>query len=199
VARYAIFFDAIVDAAKRNHRSPTDLSVEVLSTMPRPLGLVLARHGLGRWRVTQKASMDDPTDVYRSENAEPADWVMLGNHDTAPIIAVIRGWAPALREQWARHLAARLRLAQPQRLASEGFLATAMLAELFVSRAENVSIFFADLFGLTERFNKPGVVDEENWSLRLPHDFEALHASQLAREQALDIPLAIELALAAQG
>jgi 4-alpha-glucanotransferase len=197
VRRYAILFDAIVDAAKRAGRSHDDISCEVLSTMPTPLGAVLTRHGLGRWRVTQKANMDDPSDVYRTENAQPEDWVMLGNHDTAPIISVIRGWEPVLREKWGRHLAAKLKLMRPERLASVGFMATCMLAELFASPAENVSIFFADLFGYTERFNVPGLVDDANWTLRLPHDFDQLHASQLAREEALDIPLAVELALAA--
>lgn len=198
IDRYSILVDAILDAAEKHGRSRADLSLEVLSTLPAPLAGVLRRHGLGRWRVTQKANLDDPTDVYRTENALREDWVMLGNHDTPPIMAVIFGWTPAKRESWARHLAARLRLAEPQRLASPRYLASAMLAELFVSRAENVSIFFADLFGLTERFNVPGFVDDANWTLRLPHDFEALHASQLANERGLDIPLAIELALAAQ-
>ena len=198
IDRYSILLDAIIDCAERAGRSRADLSCEVLSTMPAPLGAVLARHGLGRWRVTQKANLDDPTDVYRTENVAREDWLMLGNHDTAPIFAVIRDWAPPQREKWARHLAARLRLAQPERLVSPRFLASAMLAELFVSRAENVSIFFADLFGLTDRFNVPGLVDAHNWSLRLPPDFEALHTSQLGNEHALDLPLAIELALAAQ-
>ena len=74
-----------------------------------------------------------------------------------------------------------------------------MLAELFASRAENVSVFFADLFGFTERFNVPGLVDDANWTLRLPHDFERLHAERLARGEALDVTLATELALAAQA
>jgi 4-alpha-glucanotransferase len=198
VTHYAALFDELVAAAHRHGRSPADLSCEVLSTMPAPLGAMLGRHGLGRWRVSQKANLDDPRDVYRVENAVRADWVMLGNHDTAPILTVIRGWPPATREQWARHLAARLHLAQPERLASDGYLATAMLAELFVSPAENVSIFFADLFGLEDRFNVPGLVDDANWTLRLPYDFEGMHAFALIREAALDLPLAIELALAAQ-
>src|ERR1043165_9774387 len=128
VARYAFLFDAIIHAAELAGRSRDDISCEVLSTMPAPLGAVLKRYGLGRWRVTQKANMDDVTDVYRTENAQPEDWVMLGNHDTAPIMTVIRGWAPALREKWARHLAARLYLLRPERLASVGFTATCMLA-----------------------------------------------------------------------
>jgi 4-alpha-glucanotransferase len=167
--------------------------------MPCPLGAVLARYGLGRWRVTQKARLDDPRDVYRSENAQPVDWVMLGNHDTPPIFAVVRDWSLAQREAWARHLAERLCIERPERLARTSFLATAMLAELFASRAENVSIFFADLFGYEERFNVPGLVDGANWSLRLPPDFDELHRGRLARGGALDIALAIELALAAPG
>jgi 4-alpha-glucanotransferase len=198
IDRYAILLDEIMAAAERHGRSRADLSCEVLSTMPTPLAAMLARYGLGRWRVTQKANLDLATDVYRTENVTREDWVMLGNHDTAPILAAIRGWAPAQREKWARHLTGILRLAEPARLASDGYLASAMLAELFVSRAENVSIFFADLFGYTERFNVPGLVDEANWTLRLAADFEPLHADRLSRGEALDLPLAISIAEAAR-
>jgi len=197
IARYAAMFDAIAGSARRHGRDPADLSCEVLSTMPRPLEAVLARYQLGRWRVSQKARLDDPRDVYRAENARPHDWVMLGNHDTMPIFALIRAWPPAQREAWARHLAARLALARPERLVEPGFLAAAMLAELLASPAENVSIFFADLFGYEDRFNVPGLVDDANWSLRLPAGFAELHRDRLARGAALDLPLAVELALAA--
>jgi 4-alpha-glucanotransferase len=197
VARYAIFVDLIADTARRHGRDPADLSCEVLSTMPRPLGAVLARHDLGRWRVSQKARLDELRDVYRADNATRHDWVMLGNHDTAPIFSLVRSWPPAQHERWARHLAARLALARPERLAVPGFFVSAMLAELLASRAENVSIFFADLFGFEDRFNVPGLVDAAHWSLRLPPDFADLHATRLARGAALDLPLAIELALAA--
>ena len=198
IDRFAALFDILVDSARRHGREVDDLSCEVLSTMPRPLGAVLAKYQLGRWRITQKAALDDPRDVYRAENAEPHDWVMLGNHDTAPVFSLLRTWSADHRERWARHLAATLRLPQPERLAQPGFFASAMLAELLVSRAENISIFFADLFGFEERFNVPGLVADANWSLRLPADFEALHAERLARGAALDIRLAIDLALAAK-
>jgi 4-alpha-glucanotransferase len=121
---------------------------------------------------------------------------MLGNHDTAPIFGVIRAWSPDQREAWARHLAARLALRQPERLVDPGFFATAMLAELLASRAENISIFFADLFGFEARFNVPGVVDAANWTVRLPPDFDELYRERLARGAALDLALAVELALA---
>ena len=198
VDRFATLFDILVDSARRHGRAVDDLSCEVLSTMPRPLGAVIAKYALGRWRITQKADLGDPADVYRAENASRNDWVMLGNHDTAPVFSLLKTWAPEHRERWARHLAAKLRLAHPERLVLPGFFASAMLAELFLSPAENVSIFFADLFGYEERFNVPGLVADENWSLRLPADFEAMHADRLARSAALDLRLALDLALAAQ-
>jgi 4-alpha-glucanotransferase len=199
VARYALLFDAIAGVAARRGRSVADLSCEVLSTMPLPLGRVLARHGLGRWRVLQKADLDDPADVYRAENATPADWVMLGNHDTRPIFELVRRLSAADRERWTRHLAGRLAIADASALDDPGRLATAMLGELLRSAAENVSIFFADLFGYEERYNVPGVASGDNWTLRLPADFERLYAERLARGAALDVREALALALDARG
>ncbi len=197
IDRYAALFDALVASARANGREASDLSCEVLSTMPTPLEAVLARYDLGRWRITQKANLADPDDVYLADNAMRQDWVMLGNHDTAPIFALLHEWVPAKREQWARHLVQRLRLPRPERLTSDGYFASAMLAELLLSRAENVSIFFADLFGIAERFNVPGLVDDANWSLRLPASWQDARADKLARGQALDLELAADLALAA--
>ena len=153
---YARLLDLVAEEARRHGRDTRDLSCEVLSTMPAPLGAVLARHGLGRWRVSEKANLDDPDDVYRMHHAAPADWVMLGNHDTPPIFALVRAWPPSTREAWARHLATRLALARPERLAQPGFLANAMLAELFASRAENVSIFFARSVRVRGALQPPG-------------------------------------------
>lgn len=202
VARYALLFDTIAEVSARRGRSVADLSCEVLSTMPLPLGRALARHGLGRWRVAQKADLDDPRDVYRAENAAPADWVMLGNHDTRPIFDLVRGLPPRDRDRWVRHLARRLSLgpaAAAQTAGDPGRIATAMLAELFASAAQNVSIFFADLFGYVERYNVPGVVSDDNWRLRLPSDFDRLYAERRARGSALDLREALALALDARG
>jgi len=202
VTRYAALFEAIGQSAVRHGRARDDLSCEVLSTMPLPLARVLQRFGLGRWRVTQKADLSNPGDVYRSENAAPADWVMLGNHDTAPVFALVRDLTEAKRTQWIAHLTERLALpaASTQALATTpGHLATAMLAELFACAAENVSIFFADLFGITERFNVPGLVSEDNWRVRLPADFDVRYARGRETDTVLDVPRALALALDARG
>src|SRR5690606_18231397 len=85
VRQYAAQLDVVRGAAAAHGRALDDVLCEVLSTQPYPLQRVLERHGLGRFRVTQKADLTNPNDVYRSENARPEDWVMLGNHDTPPI------------------------------------------------------------------------------------------------------------------
>ncbi|MBK9035518.1 MAG: 4-alpha-glucanotransferase [Myxococcales bacterium] len=202
VDRYAILVDVLVDAAARHGCARAAISCEVLSTLPLPLARVLGRHHLGRWRVLQKANLDDATDVYRAENAAPADWVMLGNHDTPSIFGLIDGWAPARRARWAAHLVTRLALAPAATAAlvgEPGLLAAAMLAEALASPAGNAMVFFADLFGYAARFNVPGTFADANWSLRLPAGFADQYAARVARGAALDLPLALALALRARG
>jgi 4-alpha-glucanotransferase len=202
IDRYAATLLVITEAAMRHGRDPSGLACEVLSTLPLPLARVLERLGLGRFRVTQKANLDDPADVYRTENAQPHDWIMLGNHDTEPIWTRLRSLTPAMRDKWVAYLIVRLRMSADdgQKLAeAPGLLAQAMLADAFASRAENVMIFFGDLFGFEERYNVPGLIDDRNWTLRLPPSFAALYDERRERQAALDLPWALATALAARG
>lgn len=201
IARYAARIDRLVAHAKG------PIVCEVLSTMPRPLGAVLARHGLGRFRVTQKAKPDDARDVYRSENARPEDWIMVGNHDTDPIQAVAERWVgEGTAAAQARMLAERLMPHDRERAAFAASiandpraLAAAKLAELFASPARHVYVWWGDLFGEREPYNVPGTVRPENWSLRIAPDFRAEYARRLAARLALDLPRALATALRARS
>jgi 4-alpha-glucanotransferase len=207
VARYAVLFDAIVDAAREHGRDVDNLLCEVLSTQPYPIARVLARHGLGRFRVTQKIVLDDPDDVYRGERASPADWMMAGTHDTEPVWRAAERWveqgsAPA----HAAYLATRLvpdqggRSRWVEQIASDpAKLASAKLAELFVGPARNVMVQFTDLLGMREPYNRPGTVCEENWSLRIPPDFVQRYARDRRAGRALDLPRALAAALCSRG
>jgi 4-alpha-glucanotransferase len=205
VSRYATLFDALIATARRQGLATDDLVAEVLSTLPYPVGRVIARHGLGRFRVLQKMRLDDPGDVYRSENAAPEDWIMVGNHDTEPIWRVAERWLEAgIAGAHAAHLAERLAPADRRRfvevVASDPTrLARARLAELFVGPARHVSIFFSDLLGMREPYNRPGTIAEENWSARIPADFKSRHAEDVRRGRALDLPRALAMALRARG
>jgi len=207
VDHYARLFDLIVERIRAFGGDLGNSMVEVLSTCPRPLAEVLARHRLGRYRVTQKAKLEDPQDVYRSDLAQPQDWIMVGNHDTPPLRAVIDTWQRSGElPRRADYLASRLAIDSEERaLLNERLthdhnaLATAMFADLFCGPARNVLIFWADLFGLCEVYNRPGVVDEANWSLRVPADFERAYRDARDRDEAPDLAQALAWALHARG
>ena len=206
VQQYSRAFALLVDIARRLGSSEKDLLCEVLSTLPYPLSRVLSQYGLGRFRVTQKARLDDPGDVYRAENAQPEDYIMVGNHDTPRLLQAARIWRD--RDQLADralYLAKRLApgghiepLAACLRTSVESVVA-AEYANLFIGPARNVLVFVFDLFGETEVFNVPGTVDPRNFSLRLPRDFEQTYAARLVDARALNMPLSMALAMRARG
>lgn len=192
VTRYAALLDRLIQRIGKEH-----VLCEVLSTLPYPLGRVLDRYQLGRFRVTQKAGLDDPRDVYRSENAVPADWIMVGNHDTAPIWNVAERWVrDGTADAHARYLEDRLR--QPV-ARDPSSLARAKLAELFASPARHVFVWWGDLLGETEWYNRPGTVHGDNWSRRIPPDYRRVYAERVARGVAMDVRAAVAMALRARG
>jgi hypothetical protein len=183
ITRYARRIDVLVEAALESGRSRHDVLCEVLSTCPYPLLCVMQRHGFGRFRVVQKADPRDPTDVYRTDLARPGDWVMLGNHDTPPIWRCVDGWPAGKIEAWSSYLAPRLGSGTVDRRS----LPQAMFADLFASEAGRVGVFFADLFGSREIYNRAGELDERNWTLRVGRDFAQTHAARVVRGEALDV------------
>jgi hypothetical protein len=60
-------------------------------------------------------------------------------------------------------------------------------------------VFFSDLLGLRQFYNRPGVVSDENWSLRLRRDYRQGYRERAARLEALNLPLALSMALRAGG
>jgi 4-alpha-glucanotransferase len=203
VDRYAELLDVVMESA----RDREDIAAEILSTQPYPLRRVIERHGLGRFRVTQKADLASPDDVYRGENAGPRDWIMLGSHDTRPIWILADGWvATGASRAHAEYLASRLLADGEDRdgwiraVASDPLaLAQAHFAALFVGPARNVMVFFSDLFGDRARYNTPGRVSDANWSVRLPADFAEVYARRVPAGRALDLPRALARAMRSRG
>ena len=197
VEAYGRLFALIVERLEAHGRPRTSIACEVLSTMPHPVQRVLDRFHLGRFRVTSRLKLDDPTDVYRIEHARPADWIMLGTHDTATVWQHAQEWIRAgLAPDWTRYLAS---LApggragpasspSPSPAGTAGALVASLFTAMLASEARNVSVFFADLFGMTERYNRPGTMHAENWRLRVPADFEAQYEARRRSGGALDVP-----------
>lgn len=204
VERYAGLFAVVMAAAKSVE---CEIACEILSTEPYPVKRVRARYGLGRFRVTQKADLTNPDDVYRSENARAEDWLMLSTHDTEPIWRVAERWqqeGTSLCQ--AEYLAKRLAIppgeqaAWTRRLAEDpGSLVQAKFADLFLGPARNVLVYFTDLLGVRESYNRPGTVSRDNWTLRIPPDYREMYAVKASRNLALDIPRALGMALRARN
>ena len=204
---YSILFDVLMAETRNHGRNSSDVAAEVLSTQPLPLRLVIDRHRLGRFRVTQKADLGRPDDVYRGENARSEDWVQMGTHDTPTIWAVAAQWiASGESRARAEYLAGRV-LAPGEPRASlverasrdRRALVQAQLTDLFVGPATNIMIFFTDLFGSEQPYNVPGTSASRNWSQRVPREPSAAYATRLHEGMALDLASALAQALRARG
>lgn len=207
VRRYARLFAVAIEAAREKWSSLETIACEILSTQPYPVKRVMELYGLGRFRVTQKADLDNPLDVYRGENARPEDWLMLGNHDTASIWQVADRWVEEGHSGCqGEYLAVRLHIPEEQRTHwierlqnDAGALAQAKFAELFAGPARNIMVYFTDLLGMREPYNKPGTVSAENWSLRVPPEYKQSYREKSANNLALNIPRALAAALRSRG
>ncbi len=207
VRRYAQLFDVIMATTREKWGSWETISCEILSTQPYPIKRVMELYGLGRFRVTQKADLENSSDVYRSENAQPEDWLMLGNHDTATIWQTADTWfTERTSARQAEYLARRLGIPEEKRAGwierlsiDTAALVQAKFAELFVGPAQNIMVFFTDLLGVIETYNRPGIVSDDNWTLRVPWDYQRSYTEKVAENLALNIPKALATALRAKG
>lgn len=205
IDRYATLFEVVMESARANCRGACEIACEILSTQPYPIRKVMKRYGLGRFRVTEKADLDNPHDVYRGENSRPEDWLMLGNHDTPSIWQTAAKWVcSGSAGRQAAYLAERLRIPDRQRTlwiekttADAGSLAQAKFADLFVGPGKNIMVFFTDLLGIEEAYNIPGTVGGSNWSLRIDPGYQHLYPEMANRGRALHIPRALAMALRA--
>mgnify|MGYP001068327577 CR=1 FL=1 len=127
-------------------------------------------------------------------------------HDTPPLLAVLDRWQGT--DEWGRraaYLADRLSVDAVDRAVLESRLIqdraamlTALFADLFRGPARNVLIFWTDLFGVREVYNRPGVVDGTNWTLRVPPNYARFYRDACARGEAPDLALALAWALRAR-
>ena len=109
-----------------------------------------------------------------------------GTHDTEPLVT---WWRDAPTEERAAVVALPLVRARLGKDAAAspvvaGAIHTALLEAVYASRSELVIVPVQDVFGWADRINTPAVVDDVNWTWRLPWTVE-----QMSRE-----PVAVEVA-----
>ena len=210
IKQYAQLLEKVVIAAAKEVGLSKDAIVcEDLGTLTYPVEQVIKYLGLQGMRLTQFVVPDKPEHPYRMKNIEEKVWAMVGTHDNEPIAM----WADKsvnTHEGWlhAKNLAEDL---NPNKDAKEiemfavelsknsQLLTQTKLVELFASKAENIQIFFTDFLGMYEVYNRPGTSGSQNWSLRMPNNFEEFYYEQLRAQKGLNLPLILKLAIEARG
>ena len=66
-------------------------------------------------------------------------------------------------------------------------------AELFTVPKQFFTL--SDMFGMSERINTSGVCNDDNWTVRIPKDYEKFYFSQLANGYGLNMPETLKTAL----
>ena len=172
----------VIGAAKECDLDKNSIVCEDLGTLTNPVAAVMEKYELQGMRLTQFVVPEKPAHPYRCKNITENVWNMVGTHDNNPI----ETWAESMINTHEGYLHAKnlvedlfaeaenkddiiVRLTQ-----DKDYLTFVKLTEIFASKAKNVQIFFTDFFKIKETYNTPGTSGDQNWSLRLPNNFEEI-------------------------
>ncbi len=211
IQRYGAMIEKIVIAAAKEEGLNKDSIVcEDLGTLTFPVESVMKEYDLQGMRLTQFVKYDKPEHPYRCCNIVPRSWAMVGTHDNEPVSM----WADEMVNTHVGYLHV-VNLVDDMYSELQGkdrddlivklttdpkALMNVKLAEIFASKAENIQVFFTDFFGLKSTYNTPGTAGDQNWSLRLPNNFEDVYKNNIKPEGlALNMPLILKMAIEARG
>ena len=172
----------VIAAAKECGLDKNAIVCEDLGTLTNPVDAVMKKYELQGMRLTQFVVPEKPEHPYRCKNIGEHVWNMVGTHDNLPISM----WAESMINTHEGYLHAKnlvedlfaeaenkddiiVKLTQDKE-----YLRFVKLTEIFASKARNVQIFFTDFFQINDVYNRPGTSGDQNWSLRLPNNFEEL-------------------------
>jgi len=197
----------VIAAAKEEGLNKDSIVCEDLGTVTNPVEAVMKKYDLQGMRLTQFVVPDMPEHPYRCKNIEKRTWAMVGTHDNEPIsmwadktINTHEGYLHAKNLVEDLFAGADDQYAIISKLNTDAaFLTQTKFVELFASQAENIQLFFTDFFGIKDVYNKPGTSGDENWSLRLPNNFEEVYCDNLKSNKALNLALILQLAIEARG
>ena len=198
----------VIQAAQEEGIKKDQIICEDLGTLTYPVCKILGKLQLSGLRVTQFVDPTDEENIYIGKNVEPRHWITPGTHDNESIIS----WVSNLFKN-KEELETHIKLLAKELIAegscrnefiekisnSKTEFINAKFAELFASPAQNVQVFFTDIFGMKERYNIPGDSSDRNWSLRLPNNFEELYYSNISKSKGLNLPLVLKMAIESKG
>ena len=185
----------VIGAAKECGLDKNSIVCEDLGTLTNPVAAVMKEYQLQGMRLTQFVKPEKPEHPYRCRNIEENVWNMVGTHDNEPIAM----WAKAMVNTHDGYLHVK-NLVEDLYAECENkddmivkltndaeLLRKVKLSEIFASKARNVQMFFTDYFQIEDVYNRPGTSGDENWSLRLPNNYEELQTIDLEEILAMAI------------
>ncbi len=177
----------VISAAKEEGLTKDAIVCEDLGTLTNPVAAVMREYELLGMRLTQFTVPTEPDDPYRCKNITSRCWAMVGTHDNKPVSV----WAKSMVNTHEGYLHVK-NLVEDLfkdydnkdelivKLTNDAqFLQETKLVELFSCKAENIQIFFTDFFNMDKTYNTPGTSGDNNWSLRLPDNFESMNVINL--------------------
>lgn len=210
IKKYGALIEKIViAAAKEEGLSKDSIVCEDLGTLTYPVAQVMKEYDLLGMRLTQFVVPEKPKHPYRCKNIVERSWAMVGTHDNEPIamwadktINTEDGYLHA--QNLTEDLLPQEREFQKDEMihrlnTDAAYLAKTKLYEIFASKSENIQVFFTDFLGIYDVYNKPGTSGDENWSLRIPDNFEEFYFEQLAQDKGMNLPEILRLAMEARG
>ncbi len=154
-----------------------DLIAEDLGTVPPWVRESLTRLGVPGYKVMQwERSWGHADEPFLSPATYPElSLATTGTHDTEPLTVWWRAQPIAEREKFVRALGLESQV-NPRRMLEEA-ARDAILAALYAAPSRLVIIPIQDLFGWSARINRPGTINDSNWTYRIPLTLERMRRS----------------------
>ncbi len=136
---------------------------------------------------------------YETQGYKPGDYTIgVGTHDDITLRELASNKETRLEQ--SEFLSKDLKLNTHELVGSEENFRNAKTAELFTTK--NQFFTLPDMFGMSEKINQPGTqngVDSNNWTVRIPTDYESFYYRQLSDGYGLNMPDARAKALKAKN
>ena len=156
----------------------TELIAEDLGTVPPWVRESLTRLGVPGYKVMQwERNWGQADEPFLSPAAYPElSLATTGTHDTEPLTVWWRAQPVAEREKFVRALGLESQV-NPRRMLEEA-ARDSILAALYAAPSRLVIIPIQDLFGWSARINRPGTINDSNWTYRIPLTLERMRRSR---------------------
>lgn len=140
-----------------------------------------------------------PAFYEQKQGYKPGDYTIgIGTHDDITLRELASNKEE--RQKQSEFLAQDLKLNRHELVGSEEKFRNAKTAELFTTKDQFFTL--PDMFGMSEKINQPGTpngLDTNNWTVRIPTNYEAYYYQQLSDGLGMNMPDARATALKAKN